>query len=307
MAENSAIEWTDHSWSPVWGCTQVSKAETGGGGCDNCYAMKLAHRFGYGWNGAPMREFGDDHWEKPLRWNERARKAGATFKVFPSMCDPFDKDWPYGVRERFFRLILDTPHLTWLLLTKRVGMVSKMLDADQWQHLTNVWLGATVVNQAEADRDIPKLLAVPARVRFLSIEPMLGPIDLTAIPRPDGWKIDALRGIYSRHHDEGVDHPPAFEEHDGGPRIDWVIVGGESGPGARPMHPDWARRLRDQCKAAGVAFHFKQWGEWVSVSEVAGEGHHHQFTDGATVRRIGKARAGRTLDGVEHNAFPQVS
>lgn len=316
MAENTAIEWCDHTWSPVWGCTEVSKAETGGGGCDNCYARTLAHRFGYGWNGAPMREFGDHHWNEPLRWNRRAAEHGKQPRVFPSMCDPFDKDWPPGVRERFLELIALTPNLTWLLLTKRIGNVARMVPAewlwpDGWPR--NVWLGATMVNQPEYDRDIGKLLRIPARVHFLSIEPMLGPIDMR------------IGGASMPDHAE---HRPLAQ-------LDWVICGGESGPGARPMHPDWARSLRDQCAAAGVPFMFKQNGEWADA-KTAGVvqsgpvlGKHgdvpdwmhqevllfpgsamrvraHSWTGHATdlMFRVGKKAAGRLLDGVEHNGFP---
>lgn len=298
MSEKTGISWTDHTWSPVWGCTQVSKAETGGGGCDNCYAMTLAHRFGYGWNGEPMREFGEHHWNEPVRWNKRAAKEGARPKVFPSMCDPLDKDWPDGVRERFWRLVDVTPYLTWLILTKRIGNYDKFgPGAVIGRHPANVWLGATVVNQAEADRDVPKLLAVPARVRFLSIEPMLGPIWLNDFfyrnLRPTG----DFRTRAGKRQMKLVHDGPSEALH-------WVIAGGESGPHARPAHPDWFRSLRDQCAAAGVPFHFKQHGEWVSVSEVEGDGQHFIFNDHATVRRVGKAAAGRLLDGVEHNAFP---
>jgi len=302
MAENTKIEWADHTWSPVWGCTQVSKVETGGGGCDNCYAMTLAHRFGTGWNGAPMREFGDRHWNEPVRWNKRAAASGKRPKVFPSMCDPLDKDWPIELRERFWRLVEATPNLTWLILTKRIGNAERLGPGaiiGRWP--SNVWLGATVVNQAEADRDIPKLLEVPAAKRFLSIEPMLGPI--------------SFEGMFaSTRINDGTNVLEA---------LDWVIVGGESGRGARPMHPDWARGLRDQCEAAGTPFLFKQWGEWVPVTrKPAGtnawitrtrEGViSHKlavspFGDSQLVAPMGKTLTGRLLDGIEHNGFPHVA
>ena len=169
----------------------------------------------------------------------------------------------------------------------------------------NVWLGATVVNQEEADRDIPKLLAVPARVRFLSIEPMLGPI--------------SFEGMFANARNI-ADHTNALEV------LDWIIVGGESGPGARPMHPDWARSLRDQCAAAGVPFLFKQWGEWAHAKPRPPETPGHfalapREFEGSIVPisryprmfasfgcsvlvRIGKKAAGRLLDGIEHNGFP---
>lgn len=327
MGERTNIEWCDHTWSPVWGCTQVSKAETGGGGCDNCYAMALAHRFGTGWNGAPMREFGDKHWDVPVRWNKRAAKDGTRPKVFPSMCDPLDKDWPDALRERFWRLVDATPYLTWLILTKRIGNADRLGPGaviGRWP--ANVWMGATVVNQDEADRDIPKLLATPAFVRFLSVEPMLGPIDLRKVAVPAehdqlrrSWDFESSKfNALSEHDDDRFHQAPAT--------INWVICGGESGPGARPMHPDWARSLRDQCAAAGVPFLFKQWGthdlsydrdrddpdyrrcaavarqpgRWINLA--GGHGFNGERVHYA--RRVDKKVAGRLLDGVEHNGFP---
>lgn len=275
MSDATAIEWTDATFNPWWGCTKV------GPGCDHCYAETLAGRFGTQWGvGAKRREFGDKHWNDPVRWNKAAQKAGKRRRVFcASMADVFDNDAPAGVRERLWALIESTPWLDWQLLTKRIGNVAKMVPP-AWMASgfpSNIWIGATVVNQAEADRDVPKLLQIPAAIRFLSIEPMLGPVDLRAV------KFGHMMAIS---------------------KLDWIICGGESGHKARTMHPDWARALRDQCAAAGVPFLFKQWGEWVSVSEVAGDGPHHRFQDGATVRRAGKKAAGRKLDGVEHNGFP---
>ncbi len=188
--------------------------------------------------------------------------------------------------------------------------------------LPNVWLGVSVEDQKTADARIPDLLVTPAAVRFLSCEPLLGPVDLTWIAQPnedaDGV-IDALLGCNWVER-PGDDYRPTRPGHEGrrmgrwvvsgsddiiaNRKIDWIICGGESGPGARPMHPDWARSLRDQCEDAGVPFLFKQWGEWVSVSEVEGAGEHFQFDDYATVRNVGKKRAGRLLDGREHNGFP---
>jgi protein gp37 len=161
-----------------------------------------------------------------------------------------------------------------MLLTKRIGNAFRMLPV---YRLPNVWLGITVVDQAEADRDVPKLLALnEGAVRWLSIEPLLGPIDLTSITNDNGETWNAL---------EQVEADDALAEGACGGVVNWVIVGGESGPGARPMNPQWVRSLRDQCARYDVPFHFKQWGEWVSVSEVAGMGAHHTFPDGRTVRR----------------------
>lgn len=247
MAETTAISWCDSTWSPWEGCTKVSL------GCDHCYAASMNDwlRKGENWGpGAPRREYSAEHWAKPLKWNARAAKDGTRPRVFPSVCDPFDNEVGKGRRQDFFRLIRATPNLTWLLLTKRIGNAERMIEeaicdmeiADDPTYVPwpwpNIWLGATVVNQEEADRDIDKLLEVPARVRFLSIEPMLAPINLNA------W-------LLAEHGRRLIGAQPG---------IGWVIVGGESGRGARPMHPNWARLLRNQCAAAGVPFFFKQWG-----------------------------------------------
>ena len=165
----------------------------------------------------------------------------------------------------------------------------------------NVWIGATIVNQAEADRDIPKLLDVPARVRFLSMEPLLGPVDLTHIEVFGGdAEIFPLKGTTDCVDDEGA---PT----DDVPALDWVIVGGESGPGARPMSPDWARSLRDQCAAAGVPFLFKQWGEWIPMLDQAEGVPVREMTttpDGWVMGHAGKKAAGRLLDGRTWDGFP---
>lgn len=257
MSANSKIEWTDHTFSPWWGCAKVSPA------CDFCYAEAWAKRTGFPglWGvDAARRSFGDKRWAEPLKWERLAVKEGRRFRVFcASMADVFDKNAPAGARDRLWQLIDATPNLDWLLLTKRIGNVSRMVPqswmATHWP--TNVWLGISVINQAEADRDIPKMLALPARIRFLSCEPLLGPIDLTRIvlaasvpitdcadPRFDkvNFTVNALKGAAS------IKMAP----------LDWVIVGGESGSHARPMEVEWARSLKIQCAAAGTAFFFKQ-------------------------------------------------
>jgi protein gp37 len=213
-------------------------------------------------------------------------------------------------RADLFFLIEQTPNLDWMLLTKRIGNVPAMLR--QILRLNglppNVWLGATICNQEEADRDIPKLLAVPAAVRFLSMEPLLGPVSLrwlAAFPenaphtgqRPGGGSTNHLDGLR---------------------RLDWVIVGGESGPSARPTHPDWVRSLRDQCETADVPFLFKQWGEWapghleygnildfdLRVSSIGFEWYTGDVMT-CKVLRVGKKAAGRLLDGVQHDGYPK--
>ncbi len=224
MGENSKIEWCDHSWNAWVGCTKVSPA------CDNCYAESWAKRAGSPelWQGKRRRTT-EANWRKPIKWNAEAEKMGIRYKVFcNSLADIFDNEANPEWHADLWRLIRATPNLDWQLLTKRIGNAKKMHPGGDYP---NVWIGATVINQEEADRDIPKLLDTPAAVRFLSIEPMLGKIDL--------WKT----GWYNL--------AEAVVE------IDWVIVGGESGPNAREMDPDWARAIRDQCEH-GPAFFMKQ-------------------------------------------------
>ncbi len=317
MAENTAIEWADHTFNPWVGCQPVSPE-----GCKNCYAEALVTRFGGDF--LKPRRTGESNWKLPVRWNARAEREGRRYRVFcASMADVFDNRVPPVWRADLFTLIGKTPYLDWLLLTKRIGNASAMMPFG-WQDFgapRNVWVGATVVNQMEADRDIPKLLATPAAVRFLSIEPMLGPIDLLAT----GDTLCRCEGCLNM----ARQHP----EHAGLQRVDWVICGGESGPRARPMNPDWARGLRDQCKAAGVPFMFKQWGEWGEADSIerTGLARHGWFEqsrdDGGVPRkewaapivagvelasmrpevfRVGKKPAGRLLDGQEHSAFPEA-
>lgn len=300
MGQNSKIEWTHHTFSPWWGCQKVSPA------CDHCYAERDALRF-YPhtplWGaGSTRRTFGAGHWRQPVNWNERAKANGTRERVFcASMADVFDKDGPASERVLLWDLIRGTPYLDWLLLTKRVGNVRGMVPPewlDDWPR--NAWLGISVVNQQEIDRDVPKLLALPARTRFLSCEPLLGAVDLRAYlgDRP------VYRG----------DNTSGFMDYE--MNLHWVIVGGESGPHARPMHPMWARAVRDQCVAAGVPFLFKQHGEWMPtgpVQLVADEGRWYCFTyggenDGAEwMARVGKKAAGRTLDGRTWDQYPEVA
>jgi protein gp37 len=289
MSENSKIEWTDHTFNPWEGCQKV------GPGCDHCYAETRNARFAGGtavnWGpGAPRRRTSASNWELPKRWNAQAEafmnQHGRRQRVFcASLADVFDNAVDPQWREDLFQLIAATPHLDWLLLTKRIGNVGNMLPVpfDFAKQYPNVWLGATITSQAEADRDIPKLLALDARVRFLSMEPLLGPVDLRHLPHGEG-EIDCLNpdrweDEIEQWRDTDEDWVDQFEEwyevnlSDGltgpmYPGINWVIVGGESGPGARPMHPAWASGLRDQCAAAGVPILFKQWGEWKPICQM---------------------------------------
>lgn len=249
MAENTKIEWAHHTFNPWEGCQKV------GPGCDHCYAEARNARFAGGqainWGpGAPRRRTSASNWAMPVKWNKQAQAAGIRFRVFcASLADVFDNEVDPEWRRDLLRLIASTQNLDWLLLTKRIGNASVMLAeaastfgmtwGDHWR---NVWIGATIVNQAEADRDLNKLLEIPARVHFISYEPALGPINIMPWLKP----IDVLRP----------------DPHGRDRSLSWVICGGESGPNARPMHPAWARSLRNQCQATGVPFLFKQWGEW---------------------------------------------
>lgn len=317
MSANTAIEWADHTFNPWTGCQPVSL------GCDGCYAAAWAKRAG--------RDFATRKrtktWGDPVRWNNQHQEFfaahGRRQRVFcASLADVFDNQVDPQWRIDLLELIAACPNLDWLLLTKRIGNAESLLDealnvmshgVTWWRDMPwpNVWIGATVCNQDEADRDIPKLLATPAAVRFLSIEPMLGPVDLNYTRQ----RIAAQRSQLAR-------------AINGEPWLDWVICGGESGPKARPMHPDWARSLRDQCAAAGVPFMFKQWGAWEVASIVNGhfdcdmarnaahwvdvDGSLHKpsslgLTNAYAMVKVGKKAAGRLLDGIEHSGFPGSS
>lgn len=262
MGEGSSIEWTDHTFNPWWGCTAVSPA------CDHCYAEAWARRFGVLWGVGKARRFASEaYWRQPLAWNAKAAKLSVRPRVFcASMADVFDNEVPQEWRMRLWQLIEDTPHLDWLLLTKRIGNVPWMFPLSWISYpRANVWLGISVVNQEEADRDIPKLGRMKAAVRFLSCEPLIGDLSLEV----------ALSGV-----------------------VDWVIVGGESGPGARPMNPLWALSLRNQCRAFAVPFFFKQWGNWMP---------HGRDDHGIVMEHMpSKKDSGRLLDGRTHDEYPEA-
>lgn len=250
MAETTNIAWAHSTFNPWLGCTKVSP------GCEHCYASVStpARALGVTWGAGQARRITSaSNWQKPLAWERKARETGQPWRVFcGSLCDVLDNELHPTWRWDLLELIRKTPSLTWMLLTKRIGnafLVEKLWNPTPWP---NVWIGATVVNQEEADRDIPKLLAVPAAVRFLSIEPMLGPIDLRLEQRNDLARWDS----------KGGEMPPR--------RIGWVIVGGESdqpGMPARPFNIEWARDIVRQCKAAGVPVFVKQLGS--NIAEVA--------------------------------------
>lgn len=320
------IEWTDATWNPVTGCTKVSQ------GCKNCYAERLAPKVFAGQtvefdttppkhpemkaSGFRPRVFTDvmthaERLDAPLHWKKPRR-------IFVnSMSDLFHEDVPDEFIDRVFAMMALSPQHTFQILTKRPSRLLQYMTDDggfgRWgfidgwarrfyegEHnkpfpagkiligpLPHVWLGVSVEDQATADERIPLLLQTPAAVRFLSCEPLLGPIDC----RP-AWN----RGL-------------PWLRRDG---ISWVIAGGESGPKARPSHPDWFRSLRDQCAAAGVQFFFKQHGEWAPLTGMLSEAPkyrrihiwEHDFHGGVISILVGKKAAGRLLDGREHSEYP---
>lgn len=300
--QDTKIEWATHSFNPWHGCFKVSP------GCTHCYAETFSRRLGRDIWGPPKTTarmgMSDNYWRQPLKWNKAAAAAGQRARVFcASMADVFeehpqidDNEW----RNQLWDLIEQTDSLDWLLLTKRpenvIGHRLGPMVPNDWlyEHVgfpSNVWIGTSVENQEYADKRIPELLKIPARVRFLSCEPLLGPIDLGRAC-PCGYYCDEDVG----HVDHGF-WTPGIQ-----PGIHWVIVGGESGHGARPMHPDWARSLRDQCERAGVAYFFKQWGEWGLTAPI-NDPLATQIEP--ALQRLGKHAAGRLLDGRIWDELPR--
>ena len=302
MSDNTTIEWSDATWNPITGCSIVSA------GCQNCYAMRLAGGrlknhpsrirltppgpSGPIWTGEVR--FNGQWIDQPFRWRRSRR-------VF--VCahgDLFHEDVPDAWIDRVFAVMALANLHEYQVLTKRPDRMLEYcervsgesgvrdmvvryggeIDRAPWP-LPNVWLGVSVEDQETADRRIPILLQTPAAVRWVSAEPLLGPIDLTMLHYSLIANFDALAGKHGHIVQAGDCES-----------LDWVVAGGESGRGARPMHPDWVRSIRDQCVDANVAFHFKQWGEWVydEVCDIA--------------RRPGKKRAGRVLDGRTWDRFP---
>ena len=347
MGENSKIEWTDHTFNPWIGCSKVSR------GCEHCYAERLVQRFGTAqWGPAGTRErTSPTYWRQPLAWNRKAQRDGVRRRVFcASLADVFeDRPELETWRDELLALIIATPHLDWLLLTKRPDRMAAYFQARPRSEVggwvkgnhrqcvpgaeysgawppPNAWLGTSAEDQTTFDDRVLWLMrcgatlndagaVAVATVLFVSLEPLLSPIDASGVL--------------------GLHEQPCWCEQCAGTStmervsmVDWVIVGGESGPHARPMHPDWARSLRDQCQAAGVRFFFKQWGEWAETrpakfcrlsqrrwshetfawakdgtvyNPVQPPAHHFPHT---MMFRVGKRAAGRLLDGVEHSEFP---
>lgn len=221
MAENSKIEWTTHTFNPWIGCQKISP------GCDNCYAEALMdkryHKVEWGPHGERKRT-SEANWKLPLRWAKAARASGERPRVFcSSLADVFDNQVHDSWRSDLFRLIKDTPELDWLLLTKRPENIAKMVRFEDPEMPTNIWLGTTCEDQANYDRRWPILSKVPVNVHFISYEPAIGPLRINGALVPD-----------------------------------WLICGGESGPGARYMPPTWAADIKRDCERVGTAFFMKQ-------------------------------------------------
>ena len=335
MADGTKIEWTEATWNPITGCSLASP------GCTNCYAMDLAgtrladhpsragltkpSKAGPVWTGEVR--FNEQWLDQPLRW----RKPRMIFVCAHG--DLFHEKVPDEWIDRVFAVMALCPQHTFQVLTKRADRMRNYFAGDQLderldcemdqmirervdplerrsddlraraqlvqyydgQPLPNVWLGVSVEDQQRADERIPDLLATPAAIRWISAEPLLGPVDFRCIPLSSDPLVDPLHGYSVRWSDGRREWR----------QIDWVVVGGESGSKARPMHPDWARSLRDQCAAAGVPFFFKQWGEFAPQPITAEEaGPPLNIT--MKLERVGKKRAGRLLDGVEHNGMPEA-
>ncbi|MGB0971698.1 MAG: DUF5131 family protein [Mycobacterium sp.] len=340
MSDKTGIQWTDATWNPITGCTKVSA------GCDNCYAETLAERF----RGTPGHyyENGFDVQLRPVKLDQPLRWTRPRRIFVNSMSDVFHDAVPDEYIAKMWAVMALAPRHTFQVLTKRHGRMRSLVGSERlaahiyravddllaqdnpplrlhedtivaaldgfaagnFAVLPNVWGMVSAEDQRNAERRIPALLDTPFAVRGVSMEPLLGPIEL----EPD-WLPTTCRDCDC----EMGCNPPS-----GG--IDWVIVGGESGRGARPMHPDWARSLRDQCQAAGVAYHFKQWGEWAPESGLnrsEGNGRRLHYartylrTDGSTavlgdtggpgecLERVGKRRAGRELDGRTWDEWPK--
>lgn len=332
MSNKSGIEWTDATWNPVTGCAKVSQ------GCKHCYAEREWPRF-HGKkkiivptpaDGCVPEDYIEPievsgHWMRPRRFTDvqchqdrldqplRWRKPRRIF--VNSMSDLFHEDVPFEFILNVYQIMHAATSHQFQVLTKRprraLEFYAKYGIGDTNTIPENVWLGVSVEDQQTADERIPLLLQTPAAVRWISAEPLLGKIDLENIQYP-AWrqkheydpiiKYDVLRGHMKGPDDIGLK------------KLDWVVAGGESGPKARPSHPDWFHSLRDQCVAAGVPYFFKQWGEWFPGEAPAwpenadyqvnlGKGYY--FDNGQWMERVGKKLAGNLLDGVKWEQYPQ--
>jgi len=280
MSDFSKIEWTTNTFNPWWGCTRVSP------GCANCYAERWSARFGRKlWGpGADRRITGKEYWKKPLKWAKRVEATGVREMVFgDSMCDIFDKEAPVEARRDYWKLVATTSQaLDWQIVTKRPERIRLVMEEDNLENdfffKNRVWLIVSTENQEWFNKRVPYILEIPALVRGISAEPLLG-------------SIDTSRYINS---------------------LDWVIAGFESQYGARVCDPNHARTLRDQCVSADVAFFFKQNGEYLDATEARNllgddvpgrtvEAHNLVFI------KVGTDKSGCLLDGEEWKQFPKVA
>lgn len=299
------IEWTDETWNPVTGCTKVSA------GCKNCYAERLwpkveatqRMRAHWEWQKVPPRPFTEvkchpERLDAPLQWKKPRR-------VFVnSMSDLFHEDVPGDFIDQVITTIKASPRHTFQVLTKRPERMKAFMR--HYGAIANLWLGVSVEDQATADERIPLLLQTPAAVRFLSCEPLRlmwhARTPYNAVTGEFGKTTGGWSPTYK------IDDPQQTRLVS---EIDWVIAGGESGPHARPTHPDWFRSLRDQCEAAGVPFFFKQWGELAPICELKDAPKENvppklMFYPAAEYcfEKVGKKAAGRLLDGKLHDEYP---
>jgi protein gp37 len=273
LAETSGISWTDATFNPWIGCTRISPA------CDHCYAARDNERRKWvsEWDG-PRRRTSDQNWNNARKWDRKADASGKPLKVFcASLADVFDNQVPDEWRDDLWQLIRETTNLRWMLLTKRIGNVTKMLPNDFAENFGHVGLMATVANQEEAERDIPKLLnaKLDHNVTWvgISVEPILGPVVLSFVFKEYERRMDAA------FHAGAGDWPGCGQAmYASSYKLDWVISGGESGPRYRVLDMDWIRSLRDQCEINSIPFHHKQNG--------------------------GGKSNGCLVDGIEHKAFP---
>ncbi len=270
MGKDSKIEWTDHTFNPWVGCQKVSQ------GCANCYAerdMTRKPRWANTWGPPETSErLRTKTWRGPVQWNKQAEAEGNPQKVFcGSLCDVFENNPQVGHWriELFEDVIHNTPWLQWLILTKRPERALEFFENRPELLTANVWMGTSIENQDTHYERIGELCNIEAPRVWLSLEPLLGPVQLDLAYYP----------------------------------VAWVIVGGESGPNARPMHPDWIRSIKDQCQEADIPFFFKQWGEYAPTNVDPAP---TRFADGQGMVRVGRKQAGHLLDGKEWHEFPEV-
>ncbi len=322
MAENSKIEWTDHTFNPWMGCTKVSPA------CKHCYAERdMDHRYGkVRWGDKGTRVLtSEENWRKPLRWNREAGEKGIRYRVFcASLADVFE-DWQghihdskgeivwheaagetldmNAIRYRLFDLIDATPNLDWLLLTKRPENITRMWPKKFCDNHVCEAAGGSGVLCPHDSCDVEDGIRLAHRKNVwlgTSVE------SSDYLPRIDALKAaGGLASVLFISAEPLLSAIPTLGEYLDG--IDWVIAGGESGPEARPSNPDWFRSVRDQCATHGVPFHFKQWGEWLPVSHGGSNGAMHEWGDGEVSVNVGKKYAGRLLDGELHDGSPLLS